>query len=168
MRRADRAVGDGRRVFHHGNLLVHVKHTANDIHLGMIAHVVHTVTPDDLAVLEEKLAAVLEKVSHLPAIRRLAPEHFVDGVKDCACSIDFSDVLGTLAQSWGDVHFQCLEELPVRVGVDGKGTIDLVSVLWDEFWVAAADDGNGCRDGKRKVGGSDGVDELADVGLTGL
>lgn len=133
-------VGNGR--YAGSTSILHLQDALDDGHLSVAAHVLHAVTPDNLAVLEQELAADLEQVATLELRGALLLRHGCPLAHLPFCERNVFHVFRSLGSGHveSDGHAQGFVEFATGFGEDGEWTAGGLLVEGDHGWRAAAND----------------------------
>ena len=117
-------------------LVVQLQDALDDRDLRMATHVLHAMTPDNLAVLEQELAANLEQVTALELGGTLCFGHGGPLFELPLVERNVLHVFWSLGsgQVQGEGHAQSLVEFARRVGEDGEGAASGLLVEGDHGW----------------------------------
>ena len=119
----------------------------------MITHMLHTMTPDDVSVLKQKLASDLQHVpAHEFLVALCVDEFFQLSLSPLPAPGLFHVLWVSDAHVQRDAHAQVLENLPRWVGEDGEGALRYGFVVADQGGRAAADHDDTGRDGHGAAG----------------
>lgn len=150
---------------------LNVEDALDSVHFGVASVVAHAMAPDDLAFLEQELAADLEEVAAHETFLALCLCHFLALGGGPAHDADVLHVLGTARAEHVEcyAHTERLENGSVGVGKDREGALGGGFVLSNELGFAAADNDDRCRDRHCEVGlRIDGVDQGTNIGFACL